>query len=116
MLLTPVLRKQRQEVPGVHCPAAWTLGVLGFLLLQRNTMTKEQVEERVYLAFTSAPLFITEGSRGKNSNRNLCKGHGGVLLVGLLILHCYRTQDNQPRDSITRNRLAPPHQSLINGH
>ena len=33
-------------------------------------MTKKQVgEERVYLAYTSALLFITEGSQDRNSNR-----------------------------------------------
>ena len=33
-------------------------------------MTKKQVgEERVYVAYTSALLFITEGSQDRNSNR-----------------------------------------------
>jgi hypothetical protein len=33
-------------------------------------MTKKEVgEERVYSAYTSILLFITEGSQGRNSNR-----------------------------------------------
>ena len=40
------------------------------LWVRLNTMTKKQVgEEKVYLAYTSTLLFITEGSQDRNSNR-----------------------------------------------
>jgi hypothetical protein len=56
-------------------------------------MTKKQVgEERVYSAYTSILLFITKGSQNWNSSRagsrSWCRGHGGMLLTGLLSLAC----------------------------
>jgi hypothetical protein len=56
-----------------------------------NIMTKKQVgEERVYSAYTSILLlFITKGSQDWNSGtRSWCRGHGGMLLTGLLPLAC----------------------------
>jgi hypothetical protein len=58
-----------------------------------NIMTKKQVgEERVYSAYTSTLLFITKGSQDWNSSRSgsrsWCRGHGGMLLTGLLPLAC----------------------------
>jgi len=58
-----------------------------------NIMTKKQVgEERVYSAYTSMLLFITKGSQDWNSSRSAsrswCRGHGGMLLTGLLLLTC----------------------------
>jgi hypothetical protein len=39
-------------------------------VLQSNTITKKQVgKERVYSAYISIKLFITEGSQDRNSNR-----------------------------------------------
>jgi hypothetical protein len=44
-------------------------------------------------------LFITKGSQdwnlSRSGSRNWCRGHGEMLLTGLL---SYRTQDYQPRD------------------
>ena len=56
-------------------------------------MTNKQVgEERVYSAFISTLLFITERSQDLNSSRSgsrsWCRGHGGMLLTGLLPLAC----------------------------
>jgi hypothetical protein len=58
-----------------------------------NIMTKKQVgEERVYSAYISTLLFITKGSQDWNSSRSgsrsWCRGHGGMLLTGLLPLAC----------------------------
>jgi hypothetical protein len=58
-----------------------------------NILTKKQVgEERVYSAYTSMLLFITKGSQDWNSSRSesrsWCRGHGGMLLTGLLPLAC----------------------------
>jgi hypothetical protein len=56
-------------------------------------MTKKQVgEERVYSAYNSTLLFITKGSQDRNSHRagsrSWCRGHGEMLLTGLLPLAC----------------------------
>ena len=66
-------------------------------------MTKNQVgEERVYSAYTSTLLIITNGSQDWNSSKSgrriWCRGHGGMLFTGLLGLLSYRTQDYQLRD------------------
>ena len=80
---------------------------------EQNIMTKMQVgEERVYSAYTSMLLFITKGSQDWNSNRSgsrsWCRGHGGILLTGLLPLASYRTQDYQPRDDSIHNGPSHP--------
>jgi hypothetical protein len=74
-------------------------------------MTQKQVEdERVYLAYTFTSLFIAKGNQDRNSGQNpggqcWCRGHGGVLLTGLLqgflSLLSYRTQDHS-------SGMAPP--------
>jgi hypothetical protein len=59
-----------------------------------NIMTKKQVgEERIYPAYTSTLLlFITKGSQDWNSSRSWSRsryrGHGGLLLTGLLPIAC----------------------------
>jgi len=58
-----------------------------------NIMTKKQVgEERVYSAYTSTWLSITKGSQywisSRSGSRSWCRGHGGMLLTGLLPLAC----------------------------
>ena len=72
------------------------------------TKSKLRGKERVYLAYISMLLFITEGSQGRNSNR------GGTWMQelmqrpwrgaaywlahhGLFSLLYYRTQDHQLR-------------------
>jgi hypothetical protein len=67
-----------------------------------NIMTKKQVgEERVYSAYTSMLLFITKGSQDWNSSwsgsRSWCRGHGGMLLTGLLPLACSACSLIEPR-------------------
>ena len=80
---------------------------------------KQVGEEKLYLAYTSTLLFIIEGSQDKNSNRagtwrqELTQRpwrDAAYWLVspGLLSLLSYRTQDYQPRDGPTHNRLDPP--------
>jgi hypothetical protein len=59
----------------------------------QNIMTKKQVgEERVYSAYTSILLFITERSQDWNSSRSesrsWCRSHGGMFFTGLLLLAC----------------------------
>jgi hypothetical protein len=43
-----------------------------------------------------------------SGSRNWCRGHGGMLLTGLLSLLSYRTQDYQPRDGTTHNEPSYP--------
>jgi hypothetical protein len=74
-------------------------------------MTKKQIgEERVYSAYTSTLLFITKGSQDWNSSRSgsrsCCRGHGGVLLTGLLPLACSACFLIEPK--ITSPDMAPP--------
>jgi hypothetical protein len=62
-----------------------------------NIMTKKQVgEERVYSAYISTLLFITERSQDRNSSRSgsrsCYRGHGGMFFTGLLSLLSYRTK------------------------
>jgi hypothetical protein len=75
----------------------------------QNITTKKQIgEERVYLAYTSALLFITKGSQDWNSNRSgsRCRGHGGMFLAGLLLLACSACFLVEPRT--TSPEMAPP--------
>ena len=56
-------------------------------------MIKKQVrEERVYSAYISSLLFIPKGSQdwkpSRSGSRSWCRGHGGMLLTGLLPLPC----------------------------
>jgi len=74
-------------------------------------MTKKQVgEERVYSAYTSTLLFITKGSQDWNSkgsgSRSCCRGHGGVLLTGLLPLAYSACSLTEPKT--TSPGTAPP--------
>ena len=85
--------------------------------------SKKQVgEERVYLAYTSTFLFITEGCQDRNSNRagsqrqelmqRPCRGAiYWVTSHGLFIPPYYRTHDHLSRDSTTHQGLGTP--SLI---
>ena len=91
-----------------HYP--YPLEVIGFLLLQQNTMPQKQVgEERVDLAYTSRSWSIIEGTKNRNSNRAgswrqelMQRPWRGATyrfaLHGLFSLLSYRTQDHQPRD------------------
>jgi hypothetical protein len=80
-------------------------------------MTKKQVgEERIYSAYTPTFLFITKGSQDRNSHRagswrqELMQKPWRVLLTGSWLdsLMSYKTQDHQPRDGTSHNRLGPP--------
>jgi hypothetical protein len=67
-----------------------------------SIMTKKQVgEERVYSAYTSILLFITEESQDWNSSRSesrsWCRGHGGMFFTGLLPLACSACSLTKPR-------------------
>lgn len=93
---------------------ATLISQLGFLLLRKNTMTQKQVgDERIYMAYTSILLFITEGSQDKNSSRagfggrNWCRGCGGMLLTGLLPLAVLVHLFIEPRTSITQGWYHP---------
>jgi hypothetical protein len=64
-------------------------------------MTKKQIgEERVYFTLSTL-LFITKGSQDWNSSRSgsrsWCRGHGGMLLTGLLPLPCLACFLIEPR-------------------
>jgi hypothetical protein len=85
---------------------------LGFLLVQRNTMTKKQVgEERVYLTYTSMSLFT-----GTQIGQESGAGDGDTYWLvprALLSLPSYRTQAYQPRDGTIHSMLnSPP--SILN--
>jgi hypothetical protein len=74
------------------------------------------VFEKKDLAYMSQS--ITEGSQGRNSRqetkgRNRSRGHGRILLTGLLSLLSYRTQVHLPRGDPTHSGWALPHQFLI---
>jgi len=76
-----------------------------------NIMTKKRVgEETVYSAYTSTWLFITKGSQDWNSSRSgsrsWCRGHGGMLLTGLLPLACSACSLIEPKT--TSPGKAPP--------
>jgi hypothetical protein len=83
-------------------------------------MTKKKVvEERVYSAYTSTLLFITKGCQDWNSHmvgtwrqeqmqKPWRDAAYGLASPDLLILLSYRTQDYQPRDGTTYNRLSHP--------
>jgi hypothetical protein len=85
-------------------------------LLQRNTMTKKQAEEkRVNLAYTSMSPFTTKVRAGTWKQELMQRPERGAAYWrtprGLLSLLSYRPQDHQSRDSNTHNELGLP--SLI---
>ena len=76
-----------------------------------NIMTKKQVGVgRVYSAYISTLLFITERSQDWNSSRSgsrsWCRGHGGIFLTGLLPLACSAYSLIDPK--ITSPEMVPP--------
>lgn len=79
-------------------------------------------EERVILAYSfQSTMKISQGrsSRLEPGDRNQCRGHGGVLLIGLLLITCsdcflILPGPYLPRSSIASNELDPP--SLITNH
>lgn len=74
--VTPGLAEQRQA----QCISLLFGAVI-------NAMTKRNLgEKRVYLAYSSQSQPIIEGSQGRTSSRS--RGHGGVLLSGLLPMAC----------------------------
>ena len=89
--------------------------VLGFLLLQQNTTTKKQAgEERVYLAYISTHCcsllkeIRTRTHTGQDSgSRRWCRGHGRLLLSGLLHMACSACFLIEPNDT-TQHGLGPP--------
>jgi hypothetical protein len=67
-----------------------------------NIMTKKQIgEERVYSAYISTLLFITERSQDWNSSRSgsrsWCRGYEGIFFTGLLPLACSACSLIEPR-------------------
>jgi hypothetical protein len=86
-----------------------------------NIMTKNQVgEEGLYSAYTSTLLFIIEGSQDWNSSRSgsrsWCRGHGGMLLTGLLPLACSACFFIEPKSTspgMEPTTMGPPAWSLI---
>ena len=77
-------------------------------------MTKEQVVgERVYLAYTSTLLFITEGSQDRNSSSRILEaGVDAEALEGCCLL-AYFTWLPKPafylfKDDPTHQGLGPP--------
>ena len=80
-----------------------------------NIITKKQVgEERVYSAYISTLLFITERSQEWNSSRSgsrsWCRGHGGIFFTGLLLLACSACSLIKPKT--TSPEVVPPTRSL----
>jgi hypothetical protein len=78
-------------------------------------MTKKQVgEEGIYSAYTFTLIFLTKGSQGRNSHRtgsrSWCRGHGGMLLTGLLSLACSVCFFIKPKT--TSPGMAPPTRGL----
>ena len=73
-----------------------------------NIMTKKQVgEERVYLAYSSALLFIMKGSQDWNSSRSGSRSWwGGMVFTGLLPLACSACSLTEPKS--TNPEMAPP--------
>jgi hypothetical protein len=71
-----------------------------------NIMTKKQLGRKGFILLTlSTLLLITKGSQDWNSSRSesriWCRGHGGMLLTGLLSLLSYRAKTTSPE-------MAPP--------
>ena len=81
----------------------------------QNIMTKKQVgEERVYSAYISTLLFITERSQDwtqadqeARANAEAMEGCSLLASSGLLSLLSYRTQGIQPRDGTTHKGPFP---------
>jgi hypothetical protein len=86
-----------------------------------NIMTKKQVgEERVYSAYTSTLLFITKRNQDWNSSRpgsrSWCRGHGGIILTGLLpqaCSACFLLEPKTTSPGMASPTRGPPPWSLI---
>lgn len=81
-----------------------------FFLLWWNTMTKKKFWEKiVYSAYTSILRGVKTATwRQEQMQRSRRVLLTGLLLLDLLHLLLYRTQDYQPRDSTTQNGMGPP--------
>jgi hypothetical protein len=79
--------------------------VLGFLFLYKHYDQEPSWGGRVYSAYISTLLFITKGSQDWNSSRSgsrsWCRGHGGMLLTGLLPLACSACFLIEPKTTIS---------------
>jgi hypothetical protein len=119
-------------LPRPHLPAEVTLVTIPpqSLCLRdgipaQSIMTKTQVgEEKIYSAYTSTLLFVSEGNQNRNSHRArtwsqelmLKPWRSTAYRIASSGLLSYKTQDYQPRDGTTYNRplneLGPPPRPL----
>jgi hypothetical protein len=100
-----------------HCSSLFPICLSQGFYSCTNIMTKRQIgEERVYSAYISTLLFITERSQDWNSSRSgsrsWCRGHGGMFFTGLLPLACSACSLIEPRLPAQRwshpQRAFPP--------
>jgi hypothetical protein len=82
----------------------------GFLFLYKHHDQEAVGEERVYSAYISTLLFITERSQdwnsGRSGSRSWFRGHGGMFITGLLPLACSACSLIEPKT--TRPGMVPP--------
>jgi hypothetical protein len=99
------------------CPRNNTGVLVRVSIPAQNNMTKKQVgEERIYSAYISMFLCITKGRQDWNSSRSgsrsWCRGHGGMLLTGLLPLACSACSLIEPKttspEMVASKRGPPP--------
>lgn len=102
-------------------PPLWQMNCFswGYCCVRGTPWSKRQVgEKRVYLAYTFVSVHHKRKSGQESEGRSWCRGHGGVLLTGLLPMACLTCFLIEPRttstgDGKTHNGLGPPHQPLI---
>ena len=102
--LFTVLQNNRVRSVAVILHDLVAISVLGFLVVWYNTTTSKPERRAFIWAFSSAPPPITEESQTRTWagqkepwGRSWCRGHGGVLLTGLLPRACSACSLTQSR-------------------
>jgi hypothetical protein len=72
-----------------------------------NIMTKKQLGRKGFIQLTFPHCCSSLKEVSRSGSRSWCRGHGGMLFIGLLSLLSYRTQDYQPRDGTTHKGPFP---------
>ena len=87
-------REEREKKEALQIQTSFSIIMFRFVLfrfcISAQIMTKMQVGERRYSAYTSTLMFITKVTHtGQDlGGWNRCRSHGRMLLTGLLLLAC----------------------------
>jgi hypothetical protein len=87
------------------------VSLLGSAAVITDHDQKQLEEERV--CFSLHWVSLWGKSEQEPGGRSWCRGHGSVLLTGLISLLCYNSKDNQARVALPTVSVPLPHQLSI---